>query len=460
MSNTRECFESRLAAEVLANPNLFPAVNKLSQLIIALLEHPTNVAFLKIKPVMRDEVVRQLYSNTHFGTLGGETTYCPTQVQFINDVINALKMPIGDLPKTLHLHQIFMQSLYESLPFKSDVNWLEKKNALVKVLFESELFNTTSRIKTGNEGVLTNQVGYGIDCDLDASTHIHRSIQGVFEMNPDSYWGRLIRNYKLPFLAGPSGHMGSGLMLAVLVGNFNPEELKQYVTAHVGILTGGGYHTVHEILSVANKLGIPYQPGSYHHFLPANFLTSLCIKRLESEFPEYISANVCEKFAKIRLLEILSSAVHSASHGAIQGFSNVANQVAVANGASPQQAWMIKNSFLYTGIFALQWYLSPETGLPSLLQASSATLDLALMDYGFKQITTFIESLQKNYANDYPLFSKVGNVCKGLASVSIFAKYANQIGVPQLAAVSLAGAAAKVGVEVTLQAASKKAGLV
>jgi hypothetical protein len=104
----------------------------------------------------------------------------------------------------------------------------------------------------------------------------------MFERDPnrgpypaaDAYYDDLdTRN--LLFGAGISGTTGTLLQAAFAFGGqLTGELLKQYVFAIIGYLVGGGMHSYHESLAVAEKAGIPYTPGKYIQSLPDTFLAS------------------------------------------------------------------------------------------------------------------------------------------------------------------------------------------
>src|SRR5262245_52270863 len=139
---SRLCFESELSDLIIKNSEYFiNAINKISERIISLLIHPENAAFLMKNQILSDAIISQLYSDTHFGTLDHAIPYCPTQVEFLNAMIKVLSFEQIHLPRILHLHQIFMQNIFDKLVFKSgNGKWKEIKDELVTKLFKNELF--------------------------------------------------------------------------------------------------------------------------------------------------------------------------------------------------------------------------------------------------------------------------------------------------------------------------------
>jgi hypothetical protein len=50
--------------------------------------------------------------------------------------------------------------------------------------------------------------------------------------------------------------------------------LKEYTLAIIGYLVGGGMHSYHESMVIAQKAGVPYNPGAFKDSLPASFSSS------------------------------------------------------------------------------------------------------------------------------------------------------------------------------------------
>ena len=77
------------------------------------------------------------------------------------------------------------------------------------------------------------------------------------------------------FGAGISGTTGTLLQAGRAFGGIvNGDLLKEYVFAIIGYLVGGGMHSYHESMAIAQRVGVPYNPGAYLPSLPASFLSS------------------------------------------------------------------------------------------------------------------------------------------------------------------------------------------
>lgn len=94
------------------------------------------------------------------------------------------------------------------------------------------------------------------------------------EPGADAYYDDAdLRN--LLFGAGISGTTGTLLQAARAFGGITAGDLlKQYVLAIVGYLVGGGMHSYHETMAIAQRVGVPYRPGAYLPSLPMSFVYS------------------------------------------------------------------------------------------------------------------------------------------------------------------------------------------
>ena len=70
---------------------------------------------------------------------------------------------------------------------------------------------------------------------------------------------------------GPSGTTSDLLTVALAMGASSPQERLEYALACQGVLGAAGAHTFHEIMTVAQTIGVPYTPGSYAGVYPASF---------------------------------------------------------------------------------------------------------------------------------------------------------------------------------------------
>ncbi|MCW8450966.1 hypothetical protein [Legionella quinlivanii] len=312
------CFESKLAAAIQANPQYFPAVNKISDNILQLLDIPANRAYILENQLFTDDVMSELFSDTYYGTLDQSLDFCPSQEDMLIAFSDKLsERPVSDLPAVMHLHQLFSQKFYDQLPEKvvkhndvirnvdrSKLSMSQRvaiildsypqevtrlKNKVANRIFNNDYFKIPARQKTGNTGQMTDNIGVANPekCRVQQKTKPHQNILGVF-LPTNSKWLEEINTLEQPFLAGPSGHTGSSLLMSVMIGNLSADELKEYVTAVMGLLVGGGYHHIHEVGVIAKRIGIPYQANKHYSYLPERFLTDAAMQELSAEYPELL----------------------------------------------------------------------------------------------------------------------------------------------------------------------------
>ena len=116
-----------------------------------------------------------------------------------------------------------------------------------------------------------------------------RDAKRTREPEADSYYDDVdVRN--LLFGAGISGTTGSLLQAALAFGKLGKgEPLKQYVMAIVGYLVGGGMHSYHETMAVAQKAGVVYEPGAFQKSLPMTFVNSSDFQRWNETFYDIVT---------------------------------------------------------------------------------------------------------------------------------------------------------------------------
>jgi hypothetical protein len=83
---------------------------------------------------------------------------------------------------------------------------------------------------------------------------------------------------------GPSGTTSDLLTIAIAFGAASAEERMQYAVACQGVLGAAGAHTFHEIMTIAQTIGVPYNPGNYSGVYPQTFAGQ--VATLKREFPD------------------------------------------------------------------------------------------------------------------------------------------------------------------------------
>ena len=124
----------------------------------------------------------------------------------------------------------------------------------------------------------TAPVGSGMSATAQSRTRgvdmFGRDATRMRDVGGDAYYDDVdARN--LLFGAGISGTTGTLLQAALAFGKLDSvDALKQYVFGIIGYLVGGGMHSYHESMAVAQKVGIPYDPGAFERSLPLAFTIS------------------------------------------------------------------------------------------------------------------------------------------------------------------------------------------
>ncbi|WP_418317050.1 hypothetical protein [Piscinibacter sakaiensis] len=115
-----------------------------------------------------------------------------------------------------------------------------------------------------------------------------RDLHRTRQPQADDYYDDLdARN--LLFGAGISGTTGTLLAAAfAFAGVMRGEPLKEYVLAIIGYLVGGGMHSYHESMAVAQKAGLPYTPGAFIPSLPQAFLNSMQFRNWRAEYYDVV----------------------------------------------------------------------------------------------------------------------------------------------------------------------------
>jgi len=108
------------------------------------------------------------------------------------------------------------------------------------------------------------------------------------EKGADAYYDDVDARHLL-FGAGISGTTGTLLQAAIAFSShLNLEEKKQYVLAIIGYLVGGGMHSYHESMAVAQKVGVPYTPGAFIPSLPQKFLQSTFFRKWHEKYYDIV----------------------------------------------------------------------------------------------------------------------------------------------------------------------------
>ncbi len=286
----REFFESKLAIDILKPDNKFYSVNKVSSSIIKLLESnkKTVIDLIENNSKIIDEL-REPYFGSCYDT---KQEANPREV--LEKILSILKDEGSDLRKVMNIHGLFIYRIYDFLEKKIE------KTALVGKLFPSSLFSkeNRSRVETKEENIKsTPQLGISRQPVfmkmLGQSDKSHR--RAMEKYTPDynvAFFKAALRKH-IPVVCGPSRHTGSLMLGAKLYGDLSSEQLNEYALISFAFLAAGGNHSFHEVMLVANQIGVEYQEENYAKSMPASIKRSDTYKKLSDRFPEFLDEGIC-----------------------------------------------------------------------------------------------------------------------------------------------------------------------
>ena len=180
------------------------------------------------------------------------------QVMAIHDAIGRKVLPVLGGPQL---------AIYEKWGPVLRQNWFDDRNKRGRADAPQKAAATTAGgIATARSG----QVGTVAQSRVRGVDSFRRDEKRTREPAADVYYDDL-DDRNLLFGAGISGTTGSLLQAAFAFSNPHGDALRQYVLGIVGYLVGGGMHSYHESMAVAQKAGVAYTPGLYVPSLPQNF---------------------------------------------------------------------------------------------------------------------------------------------------------------------------------------------
>lgn len=284
----KENFETLFSTKLLYDNEIKKVVHKISNLVSELLKDNLNavVTLIQTNPVIREHI----FQSEYFGhsNLSGEKYSNPESV--VSLILGILNDPKASLIHVMHLQWIVIHDLYDKLENKSAFKNCANKNEIVKKIFFNDLFNPKRRYEIPTDNALT--AIFGINRNLffknkASRGDVHFPAMKKFLPNENSDFYKMTEKNSLPFVSGPSGHTGSFLLLAKLC-DLNPMELNIYALACFAFLTCGGNHSFHEVMIIANILGVPFEIGNYEVSIPESIKSSPLYRELQQFFPEFL----------------------------------------------------------------------------------------------------------------------------------------------------------------------------
>lgn len=308
-------FESNLAVNLLLNPSskTWACVNKISQrivdFILAVKEPEVFTRFLEnLGPDSESEKIPNLA--LAFGR-------CPKK-PIIDDVLLTLKEQ-KDFIRIMLIQFMFMRDVYPLFEFDS-----EAQERIRQFGYGGEIANYIQEIGTKDMGpffwsypkfIPYQDRGRGEFLSY-TSTKLGISIRSedrskfpsatttwcpdclCQEANLESPYTKFLIKHDIPYVAGPSG-MTTLLCSAMLfLGQFdNLEEHNYYILAIASFITGGGLHSLHEVLTIPQvRLGLlnAYKPygdkaGNYQTFFELFSLDDKVTKNIDNAWDSTVS---------------------------------------------------------------------------------------------------------------------------------------------------------------------------
>lgn len=302
-------FESKLATSLLAHPELFSSVHKISQAICNMLIKYERVALADLanNPSLKID----LYNQKYFGHLPPEIERS-TPADQLKTIIKLLSDERTNLSHVIQLHSAFIYRIYPSIikameekdPAEAEKAKSRKEAINNQIEFKKE-FDGPHRgrlvPKPGSEkittdvGIVTNPV---LDKRLQKESKdlpfygmTHEPARGRFERDEKSSFFRDIDQKDIPFVAGASSHSSSYMQCTALC-DLSKDELQEYALACFAFLTSGGNHSFHEVMVVAKKVGVTYEVDNYLKSIPLAMRNAPVFASLAAKFPEFLTDDI------------------------------------------------------------------------------------------------------------------------------------------------------------------------
>jgi hypothetical protein len=285
----REFFESRLAVFLLGKTELFSAVRKISGAILNFINGNKQKI---LKQLFVDSKIRQeLYGENYFGHLVHDVNAVPLPDKILADMQTTLQDENASLSQVMQIHSIFVYRLYDHVQEKN-----QRLAVMQKYFMDDADVGHVDRVESEEKVSLTTQFGISrhpvFKKLIGQDTTSHLRAVDRFLPNVESPHHRERVDHGLPFVAGRSGHTRTLLVGALLYGDFDSDEFKEYVLSIFVFLAAGGNHSFHEVMDVAHQVGVPCDKKSYSVSLPDSFKNSENYKVLSRIFPEYLEEPV------------------------------------------------------------------------------------------------------------------------------------------------------------------------
>lgn len=279
----REYLESVFAIELLKHKNNYSSIAKISTAILKFIEantlHVENI--IKNKP----EIVAEL-SGSYYGAIFNTPQQLSSK-EILSKIVHTLKNDASEVKQIMQIQAVFIHRIYDALEQNP------KKLKWVDTLFPKELFSGSvrGRSEVSNKAIKpTQQQGIArlslFKKRIESSSSMHVRAIDRFTLEPSAPFIKSANENALPLVSGPSGHTGSFMLGAKLYGDLTSEELAEYALLVFAFLAAGGNHSFHEVMVVAEKVGVAYQLGNYADSIPSSIAKLSVFQSLSWQFPE------------------------------------------------------------------------------------------------------------------------------------------------------------------------------
>jgi len=324
----KEYFESRLAIELLKNPQWFASVKFISNEICRVIKANPEKA---VKLIAEQKAIqRELFDEKYFGRFG-ESEKSTTPHAIMRTMLMILQDEKRDLSQVMQIHSIYIYRMHEALTGSNDLSLLKQK------LYPHELFKDRGRKsesspKSCQRSALSKRLGVVRDpvfaTLIEEHKEMHECAVDVFAPDVDSEFFKKTVEQGLPFATGASGHTATMLLGAKHFG----VDLQDYALAVFAFLTAGGNHSFHEVMVVAKHMGVDYEVNHYLACIPDRIKQMDKFKEFAEGFSEFLIAKKsggCEKLHYENLLSQINftRAVHRELDAALPAEGKLAGLV-------------------------------------------------------------------------------------------------------------------------------------
>lgn len=299
-------FESKLATSLLARPEFFPTIHKVSRAILNMLVTYRSVVvnLLEKSPAIK----KDLFSEEFFGHLPNEIAK-----RSADDQLNELIRLLGDEKSPLHFvmqfHSIFMYRIHPEIIKRMEPEEAKKvlmRKADIKKSVEFEVkFGGSARGRedgpalppksTDRLGIIANPVLNSLfksECEEEKYPFDfmgHDPALNRFKPAKESSFILNVEGKDVPFVAGASGHSASYMQCRAIC-DLSSAELQEYALGCFAFLASGGNHGFHEVMSVvAKEIGIDYEVNNYLSCIPAKIQQADFFQKLQIKFSQFLS---------------------------------------------------------------------------------------------------------------------------------------------------------------------------